>query len=532
MGFTFGLINVVDAEVGVVSFVIMIFFLIFFENLTGLIEWTLEESPVYNNMLQKIYKEIMLMGVVSFAIGMYETTSQSHSPKNAEWIVGIDFAHYVLFYLAFFFVIHAFYLIIISILGAKDNDKVYALTIHEVRDMLPQDASWWTKFIFNYSPISAIRDKFEFKIYHVLFRDTYKWVTSDFDFANYLSGCMQQYALRIMSTGFISWLILLVLIILNYLKIKLGKSGYLNCGGYKYDKVHHYYNETVHYEVTSSSSSSSEANVSDYCARQSLKMFFLCGICLSIVTLIFLFFSHYYRKALIHRTGCDSPADYSIFLAMEEETLSVEAKETRRRTQSASSSTMDASTPTGSFRTGGSEMVKRRLSNTGISTGSSRPKQRRMSVGSSLKAVGMMKKETKSQEEMVFEALSHGCSRCFRCLVSFSDAILERLQLIYLYFFNRESYLRLHERLHGSPAIVSPSPARLSPVPAVEPVLINAQRHKSVVPTDGNEKTENIASRLRKSMFKPRSTVFPLQAANPEENSGTISRVSAMLINN
>jgi hypothetical protein len=439
----------------------------------------------------------------------------------------------VLFYLAFFFVIHAFYLIVISILGAKDNDRLYALSIRDVRDLIPPDASWLTKFIFNHSPISAIREKFEFKIYHVLFRDTYKWVTSDFDFASYLSGCMQQYALRIMSTGFISWLILLVLIVMNYLKIRYGKGGYFNCGGYKYEKAH-YYNSTDHYEetphvVSASSSSSSERNVSDYCARQSLRMFFLCGVCLCIATLIVLFFSHYYRKALIHRTGCDSPADYSMFLAMEEETLAAETKETRKRAQSASSSTIDGSTPTGSFRTGGSDIVKRRMSNSGLVSlpGASRPKQRRMSVGSSLKAVGMMKKETKSQEERIFEALSHGCSHCFQCFVHVSDFILERVQLLYFYLFHREAYSRLKDRLSGRNVTVTPSPARMSPIPSNETVQTKVHRNKSVV-AEAAEPTEGMAGRLRKSMFKPRSTVFPLAATNPEESSGTISRVSSM----
>ena len=52
------------------------------------------------------------MGIVSFTILMVEADSEADA--QTEWIQGIDFAHVVLFYVAMFFVAHAFIIMRIS----------------------------------------------------------------------------------------------------------------------------------------------------------------------------------------------------------------------------------------------------------------------------------------------------------------------------------------------------------------------------------------------------------------------------------
>jgi hypothetical protein len=81
MSFKFGLANDLDPSISLYCFLCVVFFLIFFEYLSGVIEFFLEKSPLYNRILQLIYKELMLMGLVSFAVIMYGAT-QNHDSEH------------------------------------------------------------------------------------------------------------------------------------------------------------------------------------------------------------------------------------------------------------------------------------------------------------------------------------------------------------------------------------------------------------------------------------------------------------------
>ncbi len=67
----------------------------FFDFLVGLMEYYLEGSQQYNRMVQMIYKELMLMGLVSFTVIMVEAGQVNSSSEESyhQWITGIDFSH-------------------------------------------------------------------------------------------------------------------------------------------------------------------------------------------------------------------------------------------------------------------------------------------------------------------------------------------------------------------------------------------------------------------------------------------------------
>lgn len=71
MAFSFGILGEIDATVATIAFVVTILFLTTFEFLTGWLEFIIEENPIYNQMLQRIYKELMIMGFITFVIAMY-----------------------------------------------------------------------------------------------------------------------------------------------------------------------------------------------------------------------------------------------------------------------------------------------------------------------------------------------------------------------------------------------------------------------------------------------------------------------------
>lgn len=74
MAFSFGIMSTIDGNVSTVAFIITIIFLVTFDSATNAWEASLSGSVIYNSMLQKIYKELMMMGFVSFGIAMYQVS--------------------------------------------------------------------------------------------------------------------------------------------------------------------------------------------------------------------------------------------------------------------------------------------------------------------------------------------------------------------------------------------------------------------------------------------------------------------------
>lgn len=69
MAFNFGYMSEMNIEIATYAFLATIVFLMLAEFLTGALEFAIEGNLVYHQMLQKIYKELMMMGLVSFLIG-------------------------------------------------------------------------------------------------------------------------------------------------------------------------------------------------------------------------------------------------------------------------------------------------------------------------------------------------------------------------------------------------------------------------------------------------------------------------------
>jgi len=134
MGFKFGLVSNLNSKVTLLCFLGVILFLVVFDFFVNLLEFFLEGdhlfesqyifviliyhtsgSELYNRMVQMIYKELMLMGLVSFTVIMIEASKKEDPNHHDDWIIGIDFSHIVIFFLTFFFVAHAFYLMWTSV---------------------------------------------------------------------------------------------------------------------------------------------------------------------------------------------------------------------------------------------------------------------------------------------------------------------------------------------------------------------------------------------------------------------------------
>lgn len=278
-GFEFGSINDLDPMVSLYSFIGVVLFLIFFDYVTGVIEFLLERSPLYNRMLQLIYKELMLMGLVSFVVIMYSSFNQSasdHHSLDYKVLQSIDFAHILLFYVTLFFVLHAFYLMALSIGNEKNYYKIAAeepkSMIHKIQTYSLQYPFWKYLFESNYWPFFKLKHNIEFHLLKDLFEKTYL-LSLNFDFPAYLSLSYGRYALKTINRSLITWLVFLVGLVLNFCRI-VSKGLACSHSNIKHDSLSH-----------------SDVNCDDY----TIRIFLASGVILSVYFLFLVGLSQFYK---------------------------------------------------------------------------------------------------------------------------------------------------------------------------------------------------------------------------------------------
>lgn len=72
-------------------------------------------------------------------------------------------------------------------------------------------------------PLCSVRNRVEFSMIHSLFTKTYL-LPEDFDFPYYLSGCFDRFALRTINRSMFTWVVLLVIVACNFIRILVGLS--------------------------------------------------------------------------------------------------------------------------------------------------------------------------------------------------------------------------------------------------------------------------------------------------------------------
>ena len=328
MGFEFGSVAHLDVQITLISFISVIVFVVVFDTATGIMEYFLEGSKLYGKMIQMIYKELMLMGLVSFIVVITEsaqTKALAESEKGHTWFLAIDFSHILLFFVTFFFVVHAFYLMRASIISGAKYKFMFGEPMEELIDAV-EDAKKdrLKRFLFNFDflPLSSIRERVEFRLVHVLFRDAY-CLPEDFHFAYYLSGCFDRYALKTINRSLITWFVLILMAILNFVRVSadIGFQSCTNSAAHGETNTtsseisHHmqfnYYMDTdeilsrpltsydglVRAQSVSAGEESSgpHAYESNMCRKNLVKLFLAAGVLLCLYTLIILFFSRLYK---------------------------------------------------------------------------------------------------------------------------------------------------------------------------------------------------------------------------------------------
>eukprot|EP00597_Dinobryon_sp_UTEXLB2267_P015777 CAMPEP_0170113682 /NCGR_PEP_ID=MMETSP0020_2-20130122/10103_1 /TAXON_ID=98059 /ORGANISM="Dinobryon sp., Strain UTEXLB2267" /LENGTH=1358 /DNA_ID=CAMNT_0010340223 /DNA_START=228 /DNA_END=4304 /DNA_ORIENTATION=+ len=273
-------------------------------------------------MIQMIYKELMLMGLVSFTVIMIEASKKEDPNHHDDWIVGIDFSHIVIFFLTFFFVIHAFYLMWTSVSCASTYRKMFSEKrselISSISDMKDQPLIRYL-FQFNYLPLSNLRDRVEFNLAIAIFRDTY-WLPDDFNYSSYISSCFDRYALKTINRSVFTWFVLALLGVANYLRIINGSIGTQGCKeAFAAESSHRRLSETSATDAIDTSSHSSGTITVNDCLIENVRLFLFTAVGLLAYTLLMVVFTRIYQLRLLSRIGFNGPEDYQDFLNFAEQ---------------------------------------------------------------------------------------------------------------------------------------------------------------------------------------------------------------------
>lgn len=293
MGFKFGVLTELDFKVTLYCFVLVVAFVIAAEYVLGILEYFLEGSRLYSQMIEKIYKELMLMGMLTFCVMMYEAVPRDETNEvEHEWMESIDFSHVYLFFVTFFFVMHAFYLMAKSVSAVSEYRLMYSerteLMIEGLQNL---KSSWWGTFLFNLKmlPFCSTRNHVEFSLTQSLFTKLYR-LPEDVDFPYYLSGCFDRFALRTINRSMFTWVVLLFFVALNYFSIRYNFTGEVFRVVYGYLDI----------PLTEAEATGRK----HYSAEDVMFIFAVCGVLLVLYTFILTLITRIYKARYVLSASC------------------------------------------------------------------------------------------------------------------------------------------------------------------------------------------------------------------------------------
>lgn len=303
---------------------VVIGFVVTVDYILGVTEHLLADNPIYDKIFRILYKELMMMGLITFIVIMLEALYEGASH---EFYVSIDFAHILVFFQTIFFAFFAVLLIRMSFVFAKKYRRYAKFPTEELLFQYRQwSATWFGRFLLSrrYIPILNVVRTAEYRILETLFFSHY-YVPENFDFASYVSGCFTRFALKAVNRSLITWLVLAILFVLNFARLATKMSCEREYSAESGSGEHRMLD--IAEETEWSLAGSAVATHDDHhsfdslhsCRVDSIRYFLVGGLALMIYTIILLFVSRIYKLRLLHFAGVRHALDYKEFLEYTEQ---------------------------------------------------------------------------------------------------------------------------------------------------------------------------------------------------------------------
>jgi len=216
----FGMIGELDKTKTLFTLISLIAVLLIFDTFLEMVEYFAEDAG-YNGLLQKMYKEMMIMGCISFFV--FIVFNSPLEVEHDENYLAFEFAHILLFFLAFFFVLRA-----CSAVHYTRKSKIYFQEAHNTtavelcQNFIDTEKHPYTfkAFTLNYfGLLSSIQRSFEYRVLEDYFYKEFPLIPQEFRFVDYLSKSFKFYTIDMVEIEPKSWFFLVFLVLVNFVRL-------------------------------------------------------------------------------------------------------------------------------------------------------------------------------------------------------------------------------------------------------------------------------------------------------------------------
>lgn len=255
-----------------------------------------------DGLVKKLYKEFMIMGLVSFVIFlMTEVNALSHN----KWFLAFEFTHIVALFIGIAFILQSSLFVILIFMRNKalrlyDDTSTEELLVNLLE--LREKGSNFMNYMFDYGPVTfhfpVIREKVEYKIIQSFFIRSYN-LPPEFQFADYSCAALKTYIISLIEVRPISWLVLSFMVVLNLIRVLVidaqFESGVCHKYSYSGDPVHR-----RHLAGTDDDGLHDDHSPS-FCEEYFLREAFVMAVALSVAIFILGYFTEKYMKRLLNK---------------------------------------------------------------------------------------------------------------------------------------------------------------------------------------------------------------------------------------
>jgi hypothetical protein len=280
----YGTLSYITGVQLVVSFSLVVLFAVFSdEGLNRLEAWA--QVTGFQELFQRIYRELMVMGIASFAINIM---SASSGGGFGSWEYAYYFSDNIMFLISTFFCFQGIGVMAVSLIEARSWDRASKISTEEllfdVENEVRHNSFSWRNAWY---PFNRTRNQVEFRVYKLLFSKVYKigGANDVFNFGYFLRLSHQRNVISAIDMTPIKWLTVagLVGLISAYFELDLWSCKEIKC-----------------------------------VEEMSVYSFIVFGMLLVIIASILCYVARSYELKLLALVGLNSINDYDIYLQTEE----------------------------------------------------------------------------------------------------------------------------------------------------------------------------------------------------------------------
>ena len=171
--------------------------------------------------LTRLRSELTILGVISFGVFIF-LQSPAKNQVEGRIILAFEFSHIVIFFAALFFVLEAFFMMLVNQNLKVRIDQSAAMSSTEILEKYEKSNKRNGK-LSRWLP-SKLEAFMEYKVFNVIFCDKYQLPISAFDFPAYIRNVLDKEVVSLIEVDISSWLFLCVFLILNVIRSMIKKA--------------------------------------------------------------------------------------------------------------------------------------------------------------------------------------------------------------------------------------------------------------------------------------------------------------------